>query len=109
MSTIGRDQILAAARNLIPQALEVPALGGTVHIRPLTLAGMARFSGKTGIDAASAMLIECLCDDNGGRLFSAEDVEAIGGLPRAVAEPIIAAINAASGIDAKTVETAEGK
>ena len=37
-----KDRILAALQLFRPQPLDVPELGGTVYVRPLTVAGMAR-------------------------------------------------------------------
>lgn len=37
-----RDRVLAAIQAFRPRAVEVPELGGTIYLRPLTVAGFAR-------------------------------------------------------------------
>jgi hypothetical protein len=105
---ITRERFLAAASDIRPKAIEVKALGGTVYIRPVTLAMMAGFSGDK-LDPAMRMLISCVCDEKGAALFSEADATELGGLSRAIVEPIISEINKMSGVDEKAVEDAVKK
>ncbi len=55
------------------------------------------------------MLISCVCDEKGAALFSEADATELGGLSRAIVEPIISEINKMSGVDEKAVEDAVKK
>lgn len=111
MATLTREKILAAAKAFTPQPIEVPELGGTVYVRPLSLAGMARHLSEPDRHggAAMAMLLDCVCDETGARIFNRDDAVALAEMPENVARKLVEAINAASGLDAKAVDQAAGK
>lgn len=110
MTTPTRDRILAAIGSFRPVAVEIPALGGTVHVRPLSLAGMARFqAAKDEGRAPAIMILDCLCDEHGRRLLTDADEAALADLPSAVAQTLVEAITAASALTAEATEDAAGK
>jgi hypothetical protein len=51
-----RDRVLAAIQAFRPRPIEVPELGGTIYLRPLTVAGFARLHRNRAIvsDAVAA-------------------------------------------------------
>lgn len=106
-----RDQILAATTQLKPRAVQVPELGGTVYVRPLSLGGVGRFRALVEKDQARApiaLLVEGLCDETGKRLFTMEDEAVLSDLPGAAANRLLEEINEISGLGAKAAESASG-
>lgn len=87
-----RDKILAAASAFKPKAVEIPELGGTIYIRPLTLGGLSRFQQivtKDVMRGSAQMLIECICDENGKPEFTAADEAAIMDWPQHLAAKLV--------------------
>ena len=109
--TITKDRILAAIAAVQPVAVEVPELGGTVYVRPLTLAGMSRFHAAVVQDATrgpAILIADCLCDASGTRLFTAADENHLADLPSRIAQRLVDAITSASGMDTAAAEGAAG-
>lgn len=97
-----RDRILSATTAFKPVAVEVPEMGGTVYVRPLTLAASARFQALMSKEPARGpvtLLIECLCDEAGNRLFKSEDEALLGEIPPSVAGVLGDVIIKASKLD----------
>ncbi len=106
-----REKILASTKDFRPQAIEVSELGGTVYIRPLTLAGLSKFQqilAKEPLRGPAVMILDCLCDETGTRLFSSDDEAAILEMPSAIAQKLIEAISKSSGLDEKSAGAPAG-
>ena len=93
MGTLSRDTLLAAARakELPREVVELPELGGRVWVRALTgkerdeweLSNivMRRGRAQPKLDNVRARLVvRCLVDDDGARLFTDADADALGDL-----------------------------
>lgn len=105
-----RDRILAFAATPKAKAIEVPALGGTVHIRPMSVAGMARINAeKDQSQRAVIMLADCLCDENGVRLFTQQDEAALLGLPGLAVTKLMQELQGISGLGDGDQEAAAGE
>ena len=93
---LSREAILASLKDIRSTPLEVPELGGTIHLRPLTLGAMSILSQETDENDRSrnavALMIECVCDESGARLFKAEDREYILDMPGSAVTRIVEAI-----------------
>lgn len=126
-----RARVLAALGKLQRKPVEVAELGGTVWVRPLTVAGMGRIHALmaepterqraasaalakdptnadlmqaqaeaiTGLEVAkqrtsAVMLMDCVVDEEGGRIFSDADESAAAAMPFSVAERLLSAIEA---------------
>jgi hypothetical protein len=106
-----RDQILAASRKFKPAPVEIPELGGTVYVRPLSIGSVARLQVVQATDPGRAslfMIIESLCDEDGKRVLTADDEAAVLDWPVSVGETLAKAIMTQSGIDGKDAGDAEG-
>lgn len=121
MSTKAR--ILAALAQFTAKPVEVPEMGGTVYVRPLTVAGMARIhavmsdahqllksSDGEASEAAkdsvlrarertsSIMLMDCVVDETGARIFADSDEALVSAMPGTVAEVLLSAIEGIGGM-----------
>lgn len=106
--TLGtRDDLLACR----PRTEDVKLNGKTYRVRGLSYAGRERlnaenfvldkrgtFQIREGNRAGALLLQECLIDAEGKPLFSPDDLDAIGQIPPAVADPLIAAAQRLSGL-----------
>jgi hypothetical protein len=73
---LSREAILAARRNRKPVRLEVPEWGGDVWVKVLSAEDQANLAeeGQEGsLSVPMKVLVACLCDEEGTRLFSDED------------------------------------
>jgi hypothetical protein len=106
-----REQVLAALSKFQPKAVEMPALGGTIYVRPLTVAGMARVHAmqtKAPDRVPALMLIDCLCDESGKRIFTDEDEQQVADLPGTIADQLLTVIGEMSDLSAKGTQGAAG-
>lgn len=77
--------------------LEVPEWGGSVKIRVMTGTERDRFEGEfvgnnKSVDMVRAKLVaKCLCDDDGNRLFTEQEVPQLGDRSAAVLDKLFAA------------------
>lgn len=73
-----RDAILSLS-DLKREPVEVPEWGGTVYVRSMSGAERRQFFVHLGKDELTSahMVAWCACDENGNRLFTDEDVEAL--------------------------------
>lgn len=104
-----RDKILAALAALKPAAVEVPELGGTVYVRPMTVGGVSRWQAEYAKDAvkgAALAIVDCLCDENGVAVLTAADVDLVAGWPASVGNALVDAIMVNSRL--KNAEGASG-
>ena len=118
-----KARILAALAQFQAKAVEVPEMGGTVYVRPLTVAGMARIHAvmsdahellkasagegsepaKAGIISArertsSIMLMDCVVDESGARIFEDADEAIVAAMPGRIAEVLLTAIEDIGGL-----------
>lgn len=113
-----RDQI-KAKRGVRPRiALEVPELGGTVHVAKFTAKDRDWFEqvvtgGKVGgvnLDNVRAKFVARACvNEDGTRMFEDSDAEWIGELDTDVVQAIVDAGFKLNGIGTNAVEEAAGK
>lgn len=81
---LSRDQILQAADNGAT-AVDVPEWGGSVYVRIMSgrerdafEAQMIASKDRSMENFRAKMAAVCVCDDQGKRIFSDQDVEALG-------------------------------
>ena len=85
MSFLTKDQIISV-EDLAHEDVEVPQWGGTVRVRAMTAIERDRFeqetysgTSKENYDNMRARLVvKCLIDEQGNRLFKDEDAETLG-------------------------------
>lgn len=117
--TLTKEQILAA--DDIPiREVEVPEWGGTVRMRGLT--GSERDAYESSLfqqrgekrilrmeNVRARLVARCIVDDEGNRLFSDEEVKALGGKSGKVLDRLFDEARKLSGLTAEDVEElAEG-
>lgn len=115
---LSREQFLSAA--VLPiEEVDVPALGGKVRVRGLTLAQRDEYEASV-IDSRgkrislnrenlrAKLIVRCVIDANGDRLFKDEDAPAVGHLPAAALEPLFEASQRLSGLSPSDVEDLAG-
>ena len=83
MAILSKSQIIAAKdQKLI--SVDVPEWGGDVMVRVMTGTERDRFeaefvNGNKSVDMVRAKLVaKCLCDESGERLFTEQDIPALG-------------------------------
>ena len=85
---LDRSSLLKISRKVEPVA--VPEWGGTVHIREISISekdslegsyDQANKSGAWWQDFRARLLVLCICDEQGNRLFSNDDVSKVAELP----------------------------
>lgn len=97
-----RDDIIAAiaARKDALEPLEVPEWGGTVYARRLS-AGEAESTGVFdggGADMTVRMLVVCLADEDGNRIFTDEDVKELSAAEFSVVTRVFAEVAKLNGM-----------
>jgi hypothetical protein len=111
-----REQILAH-RDLPTEEVFSPGLGGSLRVRGMTArerdqfesSRVTRKNGKVQIESDNTrakMVAICVVDPEGGRLFSDEDVPALGNLPADVLDPIFEVAARLSGMRPEDLEDA---
>lgn len=114
MALLTREQILASTQ--LPQAqVDVPEWGGAVIVRALTALERDRFemqlvetaqggSRVNLLNARARLVAACCVDGQGGRLFSADDVAALGKLSAAALNRVYEAAARLSGLQNDAVD-----
>ena len=108
-----KDAILKAT-DLSKQIVEVPEWGGSVYVRQMTAADRDAYEAecypidvKTGTatirrdNLRARLLSRTLCDESGSLLFSAADVESLGGKSSDVLEKLYHEARSINGMLAK--------
>lgn len=95
---------ILGADDLITETVSTPEWGGDVLVRALPLAEQGLFEAdaagdRDNVAVLTRMVALCACDAVGARLFTLEDVEALG---RKAAEPVMRVARAAIRINALT-------
>lgn len=111
-----KEQILAtSAKNMTIVSFEVPSLGGSVLLKPLTIgeknkwqASMFTQKGEMDFSKAGVSNVELaaisIVDETGTRLFQAAELDA---LPAAAIDPIISEIQRINGMRVDAVKDAK--
>jgi len=115
MTTLTRDEILAAGRKLKQEAVEVPELGGSVLVREMTgaerdgwEASVLDTSGpdpKPNLENTRAkLLVRTIVDEQGKRLFTDDEIDLVGALSAGALDRLFAVAARLSRISAADVE-----
>lgn len=81
---------------------------GTVHLRALTLADLDKLKGLSEADAIVAGVLNGVCDQDGNRVFTEADREALlTGTPFGVLAAVAEAVGAHNGLTADKVTAAK--
>jgi len=115
MTTLTRDEILAAGRKLKQEAVEVPELGGTVIVREMT--GAERDSWEASVldtsgpdpkpnleNTRAKLLVRTVVDEQGERLFTDDEIDLVGALSAGALDRLFAVAARLSRISAADVE-----
>lgn len=120
---LNREEILKANDLPAPERLEVPEWGGEVYVRVMTgverdawEAASMRMVGRgrkremvPKLENARARLCAiCLCDEKGDRLFSDQDVMALGKKSAAALDRVLTVAQRVNGITQADVDELEG-
>jgi hypothetical protein len=100
------------------QSVEVPDWGGTLYLRVMSASErdayedeMYRIKGKdvevNRLNARARLLVRCLCDEQGTRLFSDDDAKALGAKSAKVMGKLFDRASKLNGLSASDVEELE--
>lgn len=116
MKTLNREEILAAS-DLKTETVEVPEWGGQVIVK--TLMGFERDEfeaslfigpdgkptiGRTAENVRAKLIAASTVDEAGARMFTAEDVEALGKKSAKALDRVFSAAQAVNGMGRREVE-----
>lgn len=106
--SLSRDAILKHVDTRIVR-VDVPEMGGEVCVASLTVAEADRIRtlGEGNVPAVVGVVILGACDDDGKRLFTDKDAEALGKLPASALGRISSAVLDHNGLSAKAPEEAK--
>lgn len=115
LATLSKAALLAAANQTKLEPLELPELGGTVYVKAMTAGEREAFEqdmdGKDLIKSKkvrATVFANSVTDENGNRLFTSDDIDAINNLPASIVSKVFDKSNELNGIDTKqAVEQAE--
>lgn len=109
---IDRTTILATPTHDDRVAVAMPTWGGTVYLRPLTLAQVRHASAAAeagGLEDATPMLLARHVEQaDGTRIFTDDDAAALEAMPLRTLKPLVTALNRINGFD-ETAEALAGK
>lgn len=95
--------------------VEVPEWGGSVHLRPMTVAELDAYSNAvmrakgSGVDDFRSKLVACcLCDEKGNRLFSDKEVATLARKSGVVIDRLYRAADELNDVGPKKVEEVAG-
>lgn len=116
MGILTREQIDAIDDLKVKMVeVSVPEWGGSVYLRPMTVRELDEYSNavvrakdKGLADFRSRLVAYCLCDANGVRLFSDDEVEALARRNAVVVNRLYEACDALNDITPKKVEEVGG-
>lgn len=116
-----RSRVLAS-EDRVTKVINVPAWGGDITIRELSMADRAAAynamdSGEDDkrpmADRASAfsaeLVVRSVVDEDGNRVFGAADIAALAGKANRTLDHVVAAIRALNGLGQSDKETAAGE
>jgi hypothetical protein len=102
---LSRNQILAAD-DLPRVEVSVPEWGGSVYVRPLTLAEMYQLEQRGDVQAVEYVILGCV-DAAGKQLFTKDDAEALSGKNAVVMHRIAKAVFEACLITSANIDAAK--
>ena len=95
--------------------VDVPEWGGSVNIRPMDVRELDEYSNdamrckSTGMrDFRTRLVAYCLCDENGKRLFTEQDIDALAGKSGTVMDRLYRAVDELNDIGPKKIEDIAG-
>lgn len=114
MNLLNRDAILQA-QDLTKELVEVPEWGGEVYVRALTAAERDRYIGSSMLqrgkeqsvnfqNISAKMCALAICDEDGKRLFTDADVQALAGKSAAALNRVFEVASRLSGLTESDVE-----
>lgn len=117
--TASKSLILSLAASIPVEAVSIPGVAQPISVRGLTAGERdafeaACFVGKGNsremnfVNLRARLLVRCICDAGGKRLFADGDVEQIAALPAKVVDPLFEVAQRLSGMGAKDVESLSG-
>jgi len=117
--TASKHFVLSLAASIPVEAVSIPGIAEPISIRGLTAGERdsfeaACFIGKgtnremNFVNLRARLLVRCICDADGKRLFADGDVEQVAGLPARVIDPLFEVAQRLSGMGAKDVESMTG-
>jgi hypothetical protein len=102
-----REQILASQGERKPEPLEVPEWHATVWLKQMTVADQVALSeGTKPADMPVAVLLHCLVDENGERIFTDDDREALAGESFAIVLRVFVAAAKLNGLSTAELDEA---
>lgn len=116
MGILTREQIQVVddLRSRIVQ-VDVPEWGGSVNIRPMDVRELDEYSNDamrskaTGMrDFRTRLVAYCLCDEQGNRLFTEKDIDALAGKSGTVMDRLYRACDELNDIGPKKIEDIAG-
>ena len=116
MGILTKEQIEAVddLRSRIVQ-VDVPEWGGSVNIRPMDVRELDEYSNDAmrskspGMrDLRTRLVAYCLCDENGKRLFTEQDIDALAGKSGTVMDRLYRACDELNDIGPKKIEDIAG-
>lgn len=102
--TVDRKQFLEALSQSFSTLL-VPALGGKIRYRPMSIVELNTMSETQSL--ATALIINCVVDSKGEQLFTDDDAKIIEAIPHTLVGELISTLMKINGLDQKTLEEAE--
>lgn len=117
--TATKDFIMALAATLPVEAVNVPGVAQPISVRGLTAGERdafeaACFVGRGAsremnfVNLRARLLVKCICNSDGTRLFEDGELEKVAALPAKVIDPLFEVAQRLSGMGAKDVESLSG-
>jgi len=105
--TLTREQILASRKGRKPVLLEVPEWGGEVYVRVLSAADqMVLSDGVEPKEMAIKVILHCLVDEDGERIFGDDDVDELAKEDFPVIMRVFGFVAKQNGLSTKELEEA---
>lgn len=118
---MGVSKAVLASHKAQTEKVFIESMNDYVNVRGLTVGGRARYRQKLirlnakgevemrdDIGGAELVLLhECIVDDDGNRLFAADEIEAVQGLSPEIADAVMPVARRLSGLDVDAEDDAE--
>lgn len=99
--------------------MQIPELGGSVWVKGMSAADRSKFekdfqtaSGKTNkrkaAEVRERLLVACVCDENGTRMLTTQDIDALGRQSIQIVERIVEVAQRLCGMSNEDVELMAG-
>lgn len=117
---LSRDEILAAKKTFVTRSVDVPELGGKVIVKELSgkeldayQSSLVQMRGKEAVpnttNLRAKLVVRSLVDEDGKRLLTDQDTNALGDLPGRVLNRLYDVAAELSGISEEESEELAGK